>query len=163
MGPASFKSSPCRWDGRTWEFQEYLQSYDIQWNELYAFCLISPDSSLALQLLPVARVEGTLRIAREPDSQVTLIDVKSRSARFVFYVGTTTAFEWGTWLSPSTLIIGGRQEGEHMAQHVALWRIDIPGGTCVEYLGRAIPDAKRMKVARAFSQWMVERFPLVIE
>jgi hypothetical protein len=162
LGPGSFEPAGTGgFGGALFDYDDHLTWMGIGWSELPDLCSIAPDSSLAFNLFPAGRVDDDrLVVMRDADSEVLLIDLRTRIASRVMMCGTTCEFSWGTWLSPAIFLVGGTEEADDAdTRHLTLWRIDAKGLRVAKYGGPEFERSRWSEVAEPFRRWRATRFP----
>ena len=119
----------------------------------------SPDSSMFIDLdsynLDVHRESNGKIIAIEagPDTEVSLVDVKSKKKTRLVFLGPGNSIEEGSWIDKENLVLMGFQDNDGSGNQIpVVWRYHVPAKTFYIY---ELPDPKAAK--QLMGQWRRER------
>ena len=104
--------------------------------------------------------EGEIETGGEPDSAPLLLDLQFGTSNQFETCGTPCAFDWGTWLSPTSFALGGWQDADDYGQwkQGRLWIYSIPESTETSYVTRIISAEKFANYRAAWEAWVAARY-----
>jgi hypothetical protein len=126
---------------------DYLQlapsgsSFDEEsWKTYKPYFIFSPDHSSAIDLysygtIPEKQPDGSVKLeGGDPDSEVSLVDIKTRHKRRLLFGGPGTVFQQAAWVDDSTVIITGTSDAnENNQTQPVLWKINLRDSTLISY------------------------------
>jgi hypothetical protein len=110
-----------------------------EWQTFSAYFVYAPGRDLAIDMysygsMPPKNEGDTIMEGGEPDSEISLVDVRARKKRRLLFAGPGTVFEKAAWLSDSVVIITGESDANRdNLMRPVLWKVDLADSSVSTY------------------------------
>lgn len=111
-----------------------------EWKSFQPYFVFSPDHTLAIDLYSYGNVSGkksgdpTELEGGDPDSEVSLVNVKNRTKTRLLFAGPGTTFQQAAWIGDSVILITGISDANaENEMKPVLWKIDLKEQTLNPY------------------------------
>jgi hypothetical protein len=118
-----------------------------EWQTFSGYFVYAPGRDLAIDMysygsMPPKKEGDTTMEGGEPDSEISLVDVRARTKRRLLFAGPGTVFEKAAWLGDSLIIITGESDANSAnLMRPVLWKIDLADSSVSIYEYK--PDQSR--------------------
>lgn len=124
-------------------------SYSVEeWKAFEPHLVYSPDHLHAIDLysygnIPSLRPNGTYSLeGGDPDSEVSLVNVKTRKKRRLLFVGPGTIFQQAAWINDSMILVTGESDANaENEKKPVMWRINLNDSSLNAYQYQSGPDS----------------------
>jgi hypothetical protein len=147
--------------GREIDYSEYLKSTGIPWETQCEIVQISPDGCWALDhLIFQLYMDGQdVRIVRDVDSHVVLVDLDTMKAYFVAGGGTPINFHRPIWVDTDVfLVLFSVSDVPGAPPKLAISRFDIGAELAATFAGPPVERGPSSSAWARFRSWNSERY-----
>lgn len=123
------------------EAQPSLPYPSAEWQSFRPYFVYSPDRHVAIDMYSYGNIvpdnpgdSGSSLQGGEPDSEVSLVDVKNRRKRRLLFAGPGTQFEKAAWLNDTIVLITGESDANpDNTMRPVMWKINLSDSSISTY------------------------------